>query len=89
MRSNHEVRLPEVEVVIKAAAFDVSVISFFAGRTLHDDFEIVACVEDVANVPRVVEILEECIKVLRVGGWESLDELDTGALSGTTGKPPF
>lgn len=89
VRTNHEVRLPEVEVIVKASAFDVLVVSFYAGRTVHDDFEIVAGIEEVSDVPRVVQILEECIKTLRAGGWQSVDELDTRALSGGTGEPPF
>ncbi len=86
---SHEVRIPDIEVLVNVAGSDMAVVTFYKGPTVHDDFEIVAALSAQSDIPNLVEVLQQAIRALRTTSWESLDELDTRSVSQQTDEPPF
>jgi len=84
----HEVRIPDIEVVVHAGNWDCAVIAFYADPDIHQGFHVVAGYDNHTTPAVLVEVLREAIKALSADGWKSLDELDLGA--GSDGQPrPF
>lgn len=71
------VRVPDIEVAIRVAGSDVSMVCFYKGKRASDHFEIVASVPTIHDVPYLVECLNQSIETLKAGHWKTLDELDT------------
>lgn len=89
-RSSHErneVRIPDVEVLIAAAASDVALVCFYVGSSPAQPIEVVTAIRDLDEVGAVVAVLEDCIKAFRAQGWLSLDELDTRTSEEKGGQP--
>lgn len=83
----HEVRIPDIEILINVAGSNMALVCFYKGATVHDDFEIVAGIPSVSDIPPLVTVLEQAIKALHAGGWESVDELDTRSVSNENDAP--
>jgi hypothetical protein len=83
-----EVRIPDIEILINVAGSNMALVCFYKGKTIHDDFEIVAGIPSVTDIPPLVTVLEQAIKALHSGGWQSVDELDTRSVE-EKNDPPF
>jgi hypothetical protein len=83
----HEVRIPDIEVLINVAGSDMALVCFYKGRTPHDDFEVVAGISEISDIPNLVTVLEQAVKTLHAGGWQSVDELDTRPVSNENDAP--
>lgn len=73
----HEVRIPDIEVTVRAASFDCLSVAFYAGKTPHDGFEVVSQIHDMGDRLLVVEVLQTAINELRRNDWITMAELDT------------
>jgi len=74
--SNDEVRIPDVEVLIGAAGYDVAVFCFYKREDVHQGYDVV-CALPASNESAVVkQILQDAITALNTANWYTLDELD-------------
>jgi hypothetical protein len=87
-KGKHEVRVPDVEIVVRAASFDTLVCALYAGKTPSDGFEMVSTIYDVGDRLHLVEVLQEVIKQLRADDWITMAELDTRTVEDKK-DPPF
>lgn len=69
--------LPEIEVTIRAASYDVAVICFWQLEDQPATFDLAVGVSSEAEVAVLVELLQESIKALKSASWYSLDVLDS------------
>jgi len=84
----HEVRIPDIEVVIHAGNWDCAVIAFYADPDIHQGFHVVAGYDGHTTPSVLREVLLEAIKALSADNWQSLDEL--GSTEFSDGEPaPF
>lgn len=85
---NHEVRVPDIEIVVAAGAWDVAVIAFYADPDIHSGFHVVSGIDEGCEVANVVEALQTAITCLLSGRWNTLDELGASSMQGG-GEAPF
>jgi len=85
---SHEVRLPDVEIIVRAASSDVAVICFFAGETPHEEWEVVAGINDHNDAVHIRAALQAAIRSLDATDWRTVDELDTRPMEDEN-SPPF
>jgi len=83
-----EVRIPDVEVLIQAAASDVALVCFYVPKSPHEDVEVVATIDDIDTIGAVRAVLQMALQALNQQRWVALDELDTRAAETKT-DPPF
>lgn len=84
----HEVRIPDIEVVVRAGAFDVAVVAFWREEEQYEGFQVVTGIDNPTSVEPVVAALQKAIEALRESSWKSLAEL--GAAAGAeSDEPPF
>jgi len=84
----NEVRIPDIEIIVRAASSDVCVVALYAGDTPHDEWEVLAGISDHDDVVHIRAALQTAIRSLDATYWLSLDELDSRALEDKD-APPF
>lgn len=82
------VRLPDIEIIVQAASFQVFTVAFYAGKMPADGFEVVSAIYDMDDKVHLVEVLQTAINQLRLDRWVTMDELDTRSLEDKN-SPPF
>lgn len=82
-----DVRIPDLVVRIEVLDVEVAQVAFFKGKTVHDDIEIVAGIEERTLIPFYITALEQAIRTLKQTDWFTLDELDTGGRETKNGLP--
>lgn len=84
----HDVRIPDIEVVVHVSDWDVAVIAFYADGDIEAGFHVITGVDGHTTPLAIVEVLQEAIKSLRAKCWQSVAQL--GASAGEDGEPaPF
>jgi len=83
----HEVRLPDIEVIVRCADWDVAVIAFWGDKDIHKGFHVVTGIDERSNTANVVAALREAIAAIERSDWHSLDELGAAADEDGTGEP--
>lgn len=82
------VRLPDVEILIGAASFEVAAICFYAREDVHQGYDVAIAVTSKNEVSVIRSVLQDALTALSSVDWKSLDEL--GAItSEASGEPPF
>lgn len=84
----NEVRIPDIEVIINAAAWEVAIISFYARKDIHQGFEVLAGVTSRNEIASIRAILQSAIEALSTDDWVTVDELRATAGEGS-GEAPF
>lgn len=82
-----EVRLPDVEIIVRCAAYDVAVLAFYQREGTDLSFDVLTGIASEAEVSVVVTLLQDAIKALHVANWEPLSTFDDANGHGT--EPPF
>lgn len=88
MKDHGSVRIPDVEVTVRAAAFDVFSVGFFVPDKPTDVVEVVGSLLSKAEADLVGEILRKCIALLGANDWVNVADLDASAAAETK-DPPF
>lgn len=73
---NHDLRIPDIEIVVRAASSDVAVICFWEPTEVHGDWECMSAVTDGRDVVHIRACLQAAIQNLNAAHWVSLDVLD-------------
>lgn len=81
-------QLPDIEVLVRAAAWDVAVISFWKGETSDDPFDILCGVAGATEAALVVTALQQAIEALRSAHWQPVSSVDDAGAE-TKSEPPF
>lgn len=76
-----EVRIPDVEIIIQAAASDAASVCFYFPSDVHGAAEVVTAVSDPSAIPHLVEVLRQAITSLNSQDWFTVDGLDTHLVS--------
>lgn len=76
-----EVRVPDVEIIIQAAASDTACVCFYFPSDVHGAAEVVTAVSDASAIPHLVEVLRQAITSLNSQDWYTVDGLDTHLVS--------
>lgn len=80
-KARDEVRIPDVEIIIQAAASDCAAVCFFFPADVHGKAEVVTAVSDPSAIPHLVEVLRQAITSLNAQDWYTVDGLDTRSVS--------
>lgn len=84
----HEVRIPDVEIIVGCAGDDVAVFAFYLRQDVHQGYDVVAAITDKDARPVVRQILQDAITAINSADWHSMDVLRADA-SEETAEPPF
>lgn len=83
----NEVRIPDVEILITASAFDVAFVAFYANEDIHEGYDVVCGVNSKNEVEHYVALLQDAITALRSVDWVSLDQLGASAVQNSADEP--
>lgn len=70
-----QVRLPDIEVIVRAAAYDVAVLAFYQDEDNENQFDVLTGIADEAEVSVVVATLQEAIKALHAARWRAMADV--------------
>lgn len=82
-----QVQLPDVEVIVHAAGFDVAVFAFFRREDMFQGFDVVAGITQHTEVGAVRVALQECIKALSTHSWHTIHDICLSADQEGDGAP--
>jgi len=85
---NNDLRIPDIEIVVRAASSDVAVICFWAPLEPHGDWEAVSGITDEHDVVHIRACLQAAIQQINAARWVSLDVLDDDETTEIQ-DPPF
>lgn len=85
---NDDLRIPDIEIVVRAASSDVAVVSFFTGDSPHSDWEVICGITEQSDIVHIRAALQAAIQAINAASWVSLDVLDV-AEDAETQDPPF
>lgn len=83
-----DLRIPDVEIIIGSAGYDVAVFAFYKREDIHHGYEVVGCLagKDAAAVIR--KILQDAITTINTADWHDVDVLRENAAEEVE-EPPF
>jgi len=85
---DHDIRIPDIEIIVGAAGNDVAVFCFYKRTDIHQGYEVISAVADKNSLPVVRALLRDTLTALDTSDWSTLDELHTDTAEETT-EPPF
>jgi len=85
---NNDLRLPDIEIRITAAASDVCVIAIFSGYAEGADTEVVTTIPSTVDLKVLRQVLQVAVAALNADDWSDLDELGSGPAQNGK-RPPF
>lgn len=85
----HErVRIPDVEVIIGSADYDVAHICFYSKDGIHQGYDVVCHINRACSRAAISTLLQDALKAIRTEDWYDVDELRVDPDVGVA-KPPF
>lgn len=85
---SEDVRIPDIEVVVGGADFDVACFCFYGREDIHQGYDIAAAVSDKDARAVVRQILQDCLTALNNATWVPRDVVNQTSAS-LGGEPPF
>jgi hypothetical protein len=85
---NDALRIPDIEIVVRAATSDVAVICFWEPTEIHGDWECCAAITDKHDVVHIRACLQAAIQQINSSLWVSLDVLGDDETEEIQ-EPPF
>lgn len=70
-----EIQLPDVEIIVRAASFDVAVIAFFRREDMFEGYDVVSGISSTKDVGAICTALQDAIKSLSSHSWKSVHDV--------------
>jgi len=72
----HEgIRIPDVEVIIGAADYDVAHICFYGKDGIHQGYDVIAHINRACSRAVIRKLLQDAITAISTEEWYDVDEL--------------
>lgn len=84
----HEVRIPDIEIIVGASGNDVAVFAFYRREDIHQGYEVVCCLAGKASSAVVGQVLQDAITTLSTTDWYTLEQLHS-VDDEEVDEPPF
>jgi len=85
---NGDLRIPDIEILIGAAGYDVASFSFYRRDDIHQGYDVVCAMPGRDAAAPIRKILQDAIKAINTADWHDVDVLREDVVSGED-EPPF
>jgi len=72
---NEGIRIPDVEVLIGAADYDVAHICFYSKDGIHQGYSVISHINRTCSRAVIRKILQDAIAAISTEDWYDVDEL--------------
>lgn len=86
--ADHEIRIPDIEIIVGAAGDDVAVFCFYKREDIHQGYDIACALTHEDARPVVRQILQDAVTAINTADWVTMDVLREEPISGE-GEAPF